>query len=233
MEYFLLRKVLSLVDNLGLHTDKVNISLSQVQRIYSTRRNLEYSEKSELAIKHIVTCLNLTPNHEKRMRSNRVVASSLHKSSRVYLSTTIIEASRVIEKRGNNLHPPTTPPTNTTAEDEEENRLFIHLQYHPDDISRQRVRTIYDTTCGDLFSRELGIGRPTIAYSRPPNIGDKITQAKLHQLLANQHHIIWGSIFKDCLLELEYSPIFHFFRCLRYAATDQAKNDLVTFRVTP
>ena len=30
-----------------------------------------------------------------------------------YLSTTIIEASRVIviEKRGNNLHPPTTPPT--------------------------------------------------------------------------------------------------------------------------
>lgn len=98
-----------------------------------------------------------------------------------YLSTTIIEASRVIEKRGNNLHPPTTPPTNTTTEDEEENRLFIHLQYHPDDIPRQRVRTIYDTTCGDLFSRELGIGRPTIAYSRPPNIGDKITQAKLHQ----------------------------------------------------
>jgi len=98
-----------------------------------------------------------------------------------YLSTTIIEASRVIEKRGNNLHPPTTPPTNTTTEDEEENRLFIHLQYHPDDIPRQRVRTIYDATCGDLFSRELGIGRPTIAYSRPPNIGDKITQAKLHQ----------------------------------------------------
>ena len=98
-----------------------------------------------------------------------------------YLSTTIIEASRVIEKRGNNLHPPTTPPTTTTTDNEEENRLFIHLQYHPDDISRQRVRTIYDATCGDLFSRELGIGRPTIAYSRPPNIGDKITQAKLHQ----------------------------------------------------
>ena len=78
--------------------------------------------------------------------------------------------------------PTTVSENNDISVDEEVgSNVNRYEQYHPDDISRQRVRTIYDATCGDLFSRELDIGRPTIAYSRPPNIGDKITQAKLHQ----------------------------------------------------
>ena len=94
-----------------------------------------------------------------------------------YIAPLIIEASEKIEQRSKHPQPTTTSGTI----DDDDTRLFIHLQYHPDDVSRRELRQIYKDTCGNVFFSELGIVNPTIAYSRPPNIGEKITQAKLHQ----------------------------------------------------
>jgi len=59
-------------------------------------------------------------------------------------------------------------------------RLFIHMEYHPNDIPKKAVRALYEHYCKSSFER-LGIQQLTIAYSRPPNIKDSITKAKLHQ----------------------------------------------------
>ena len=59
--------------------------------------------------------------------------------------------------------------------------LFGHFEYHKNDIPKNKVRAIYETTCKDLLSSRLGIKQLTIAYSRPKNIKDTITKAKLHQ----------------------------------------------------
>ena len=59
--------------------------------------------------------------------------------------------------------------------------LFLHFEYHKNDIPKSRVRAIYDKHCKELLSTRLGIKQLTIAYSRPENIKDTITKAKLHQ----------------------------------------------------
>ena len=103
----------------------------------------------------------------------------------IYIRQLIMDATTKIEERGSR---PRTPPT-SKSDDES---LYIHLEYHPDDISRQKLRQLYDKCCGELFLKELGIERPTIAYSRPKNIGDYVTQAKLHQAPGKSSSIIMG-----------------------------------------
>ena len=76
-----------------------------------------------------------------------------------------------------------TQPTHVTTEEPLTNkeRVFLHFEYHKNDIPKNKVRAIYETTCKDLLSSRLGIKQLTIAYSRPKNIKDTITKAKLHQ----------------------------------------------------
>ena len=59
--------------------------------------------------------------------------------------------------------------------------LFIHFEYHPNDIPRRRIRAIYNTCCNEVLRNTLDITKLVIAYSRPPNLKDAITKAKLHQ----------------------------------------------------
>ena len=95
---------------------------------------------------------------------------------REYMRKLIIEATTEIESRGKE-----GPKSSNSAKDKTSNRLFLHLQYHPDDIPRREVQELYQEHCGELFQRLLNIDRPTIAYSRPPNLGEFVTKAKLHQ----------------------------------------------------
>ena len=77
------------------------------------------------------------------------------------------------------LPPPiieTTDETNDTKD-----TIFIHWEYHPNDIPRRRIREIYNNTCGELLKEDLDICNTIVAYSRPPNLKDMITKAKLHQ----------------------------------------------------
>ena len=76
-----------------------------------------------------------------------------------------------------------TQPTHVTTEEPLTNteQVFLHFEYHKNDIPKNKVRAIYETTCKELLSSRLGIKQLTIAYSRPKNIKDTITKAKLHQ----------------------------------------------------
>lgn len=81
----------------------------------------------------------------------------------------------------------TTPPKKVTKES-----IFVHLQYHPQGVSRQMVRKAYEETCNkpNYWSDGYQEGMPceggmmritnmTVAYSRPRNISDAITSSKL------------------------------------------------------
>ena len=82
-----------------------------------------------------------------------------------YIKPLILEACSTIESRDWN---PT--PTNATDATSDNNMLFIHVQYQ-----------LYDHHLGELIQSELDIERPTIAYSRPPNIGEYVAQTTLHE----------------------------------------------------
>ena len=86
----------------------------------------------------------------------------------------------------------TTTRSSPDSRNDAKNRLFFHLQYHPDGISRKRTQQLFEEHCGELFCKELQIDRPTIAYSRPFNIGDRVTKAKLHQAPGRTSDIILG-----------------------------------------
>ncbi|KAL7529891.1 hypothetical protein ACHAWF_003149 [Thalassiosira exigua] len=45
------------------------------------------------------------------------------------------------------------------------NRLFIHLEYHPNDIPRKKVCELYQLHCEQTFKNKLGVEQTTIAYS--------------------------------------------------------------------
>jgi len=77
----------------------------------------------------------------------------------------------------------TTLPANTkvAAPPTNKERLFIHFEYHPNDIPRREIRTIYNNHCSKVFETVLDIKQTTVAYSRPKNVRDLITKAKLHQ----------------------------------------------------
>ena len=54
-------------------------------------------------------------------------------------------------------------------------RLFLKVPFHPNYIPRHRIREIYRQECEDELRQHVGIERFTVAYSRPPNVGDIIT----------------------------------------------------------
>ena len=82
-----------------------------------------------------------------------------------------------------NSNPTPTPPPIPTTETSTatKDRLFLHMEFHRNDIPKSMIRTIYEHTCQDTFSEELGINQFTICYSRSTNIKESLTKAKLHQ----------------------------------------------------
>ena len=90
-------------------------------------------------------------------------------------------AVKNIEVKANSHFRPTPPPLLQSSP------LFLHLPYHPKDISRKRLRDIYDATCqsslscihNDETDGDLKIDRLTIAYSRPKHLRDLLCPTKL------------------------------------------------------
>ena len=100
---------------------------------------------------------------------NRHVARGWSKS---YIKELILSSDQRIRN-------PKPTPTEAPLSNKEE--LYFHMEFHPADIPKHQVRTIYNQTCGDVLSKRLGIKKFTIAYSRPKNIRDKLTKAKFYQ----------------------------------------------------
>jgi len=60
------------------------------------------------------------------------------------------------------------PATTTEASSNRvADNIYIHLPFHPDDISRRQIRTIYDKHLAHHFNNTLGVKRASVAYSRP------------------------------------------------------------------
>ena len=59
--------------------------------------------------------------------------------------------------------------------------LFIHFKFHKDGISRQAIRLEFETHLAKICRNDLDVTKMTVAYSRPLNIGDYVTRAKLYQ----------------------------------------------------
>jgi hypothetical protein len=89
----------------------------------------------------------------------------------------ILDADAKISSTPPSLPPsPEQQPILTNKE-----RLFVHLEYHRNDILKAKVRSLYETHCRENFETILGIKQLTVAYSRSKNIRDMVTKAKLHQ----------------------------------------------------
>ena len=78
--------------------------------------------------------------------------------------------------------------------------LFFHLEYHPKDISRQKIQDLYEKTCATpdddkesfrnlLTAKEtrMRISNLTVAYSRPKNLRDCLVQSRLVE--TSQHNV--------------------------------------------
>jgi hypothetical protein len=100
-----------------------------------------------------------------------------------------MEVATKMESRGKL---PAVASSDNTCDDEMDKTIFIHLQYHPHDISRKQIRILWDKYCREVFQEEIGIERAIIAYSRPRNIGEYVTQAKLHQASGETSSTIMG-----------------------------------------
>ena len=92
---------------------------------------------------------------------------------RTTMKSWILEADRRLRLPPN---PCTTLPTSGAH-----NRLFLHMEYHKNDIPKRLVRSIYERHCQPLFSKYLGVEQLTVAYSRAKNIKELASKAKLHQ----------------------------------------------------
>ena len=93
----------------------------------------------------------------------------------------ILSADEKIQLETLQKNQPTTTAQPTEEPLTNKERIFLHFEYHKNDIPKSRVRAIYENKCQTLLSDRLGIQQLTIAYSRPKNIKDTITKAKLHQ----------------------------------------------------
>jgi hypothetical protein len=59
----------------------------------------------------------------------------------------------------------------------DERTLFLHLQYHPNDIAQQTIHRLHDET----LSRRDGLEKMTIFYSRPKNLREALTRTSLSE----------------------------------------------------
>ena len=91
-----------------------------------------------------------------------------------------------------------TTPKPLKKDDSMDDMALMHLQFHPNDVTRREIRQYYEKNCGELFREEIGIERFVIAYSRLHNIGEYITQAKLYEAPGVTSETIMGEI-KDGL----------------------------------
>lgn len=67
-------------------------------------------------------------------------------------------------------------------------KLFLHWEFHPKDISRRQIRSIFQETCSQTLSsartltgKKPEIGQLTIAYSKYKNIGNVLCRSKMSE----------------------------------------------------
>ena len=96
------------------------------------------------------------------------------------------------------------------------------MEFHPEDISRHKIRQIYSEECEATFKAEIGIEQITIAYSRPKTIGNIIAKAKLFETHGREvSKFITGE-----LIWIQTPPSFSFSRYVAYATHLEKEKEL-------
>ena len=126
----------------------------------------------------------------KRLLDRGYTTSTIHPIFSKYLPKIISDPTILSLKDYNysNIHPPSSKPSTTDSE-----RQFFHLEFHPKDISRNRIQQLYKTHCNlpdkdnnsfltgyeNKHGNLMKINKLTIAYSRPKNLQDHLCPSKL------------------------------------------------------
>ena len=106
------------------------------------------------------------------------------------LSHYFLQAIEKIEDRECNYF---LPPTSKSSSSSSSENVFLHIPYHPRDISRTNIQNIYKSTCESNYNSNgkfshllnndtkefMKISKLTIAYSRPKNLRDLLVPSKL------------------------------------------------------
>ena len=58
--------------------------------------------------------------------------------------------------------------------------LFVHWEYHQCNIPKWEITALDNLHLEDLVEKWLDVKQTTVCYSRPKNIRDCVTKAKLH-----------------------------------------------------
>ena len=95
---------------------------------------------------------------------------------RTIISEFILQATARAENKSTS--PPTTIASNA---DVIKDAVFLHFQFHKDRISQQEIRKEFELHLEKICKEELYKERMIVTFSRPKNIGDFDTRAKLHQ----------------------------------------------------
>ena len=107
------------------------------------------------------------------------------------ISQFILEAVSRTEQQ-----PPPAAQSKPTTDHSAENTLFLHFQFHKNGVSRRTIRTLYDKHLGNFCQADMDIQRMIVAFSRPKNIGDFLTKAKLYQAPGQSASTILGEFKK-------------------------------------
>lgn len=72
--------------------------------------------------------------------------------------------------------------TSSGATQTDERQLFLHWEYHPRDITRYDIRSVYNDILAPVITAPpLGIQRLTIAYTNPPNLRRLLSRTQLNE----------------------------------------------------
>jgi hypothetical protein len=119
-----------------------------------------------------------------------------HLLNRGYKPTTLTPifraAAEKIHQRA--LKEPTVPSAKATNQ----NQLYLHWEFHPRDITRYEIRSLFNTTLAPLISNPpLAIKRLTIAYTNPPNLRRCLTKTQLQEPKGEQVSLYVAKLRKD------------------------------------
>jgi hypothetical protein len=73
-----------------------------------------------------------------------------------------------------------TLPTTTPIQTDSKQAIYLHFEYHPEDVPRNVIRALYYKHQGDT-KKILELAPPIVAYSGPSNLGKICSQARLHE----------------------------------------------------
>ena len=114
-------------------------------------------------------------------------------------------------------------PTSVRQDIEDEERLFLHLEFHPDDVPSQHIQELFKYHCS-----KFTLVNSALNYLPPPNIDPKPSATSFHgpsslKPLANHVRLSWGSIGTNWLLPSSPNFLSALTALLRNAVRDERK----------